>query len=180
MSDGSNTPEALRFEESPLRLVGIIAGLVALTAIGAAMILLPNRSADWDRPFWGWVCLLMFGALAAASVRRFFMAPVDSIVLSPTGIRVTRFGSGIIPWSEVQSIGERAIRFNSFLTLHLTPEGHALIRRSRIWKLLHGIDRVLGIEYVLLPHTALDVPRREFRASLAAYARARGVHVAYE
>jgi len=180
VSDGTNTSEALRFEENPLRVLGNIALCVALAGIGALMIWIPNRSAGWDQPFWGWVCLLICGGLAATSVWRFFRSPVDSIVLSPAGIRVSRFGPKIIPWSEVQSVGERTIRFNKFLTLRLTPEGHGLIRRSRISRLLYGIDRVLGIKYVILPHAALDVSRRDFQASLAAYARAQGVHVEYE
>lgn len=180
MSDGPNTSEALRFEENPLRVLGIIAMLVMLAGIGALMIWLPTRRASWDQPFWGWVCLLMFGGSAASSVWRFFKLPIDSIVLSPAGIRISRFGPRIIPWSEVQSVGERTIRFNKLLLLRLTPEGHRLIRRSRVGAFLRGIDRVLGINYVILPRTALDVSRRDLRASLAAYARAQGVQVEYE
>lgn len=179
VSNGTNTSEALRFEENPLRVLGNIALCATLAGIGALMIWFPNLSARWDQPFWGWVCLLIFGGFAATSVWRFFRSPVDSIVLSPAGIRVSRFGPRIIPWSEVESVGERTIRFNKLLTLGLTPKGHGLIRRSRFSRLLHGIDRVLGIKYVILPHGALEVPRRDFRASLAAYARAQGVHVEY-
>lgn len=144
------------------------------------MIWGPNRSAGWDQPFWGWMCLLSFGGLAATGIRRFFTLPVDSIVLSPAGIRVSRFGPKLIPWSEVQSIGERRFGFNKFLTLRLTPEGHGLIQRSRVAGLLRGLDRVFGISYVTLPHIALDVSRRDLRASLAEHARAQGVRVEYQ
>jgi hypothetical protein len=175
-----NASETLRFEEDPLRVLGAIAACVAFAGIGALMIGGPNRSAGWEQPFWGWVCLLTFGGLAATGIRRFFTLPVDSIVLSPAGIRVSRFGPRIIPWSEVQSVGERTFRFNKFLTLHLTPEGHGLIQRSRIGGLVHGLDRVFGISYVTLSHITLDVSGRDFRASIAAYARAQGVHVEYQ
>ncbi len=180
MSDGTKASEVLRFEEDPLRVLGLIAASLVLAGVGALMIWLPSRSAGWDQPFWGWACLLMFGGIAATSIWRIFRSPVDSIVLTPAGIRVTRFGPKLVPWSEVQSIGERTYRFSTYPTLNLTPEGHGLIRRSGIQRLLRGIERAFGINYVVLPHAALDVARRDFRASLAAYARAQGVQVDYQ
>lgn len=180
MSDGTEASKVLRFEESPVRVLGRIALSGVIAALGALIIWVPNRSAGWDGPLWGLATLLVFGGIAAAGVWRFFTSPADSIVLSPAGIRVTRFGSKLVPWSEVQSVGERIFGFGPSLTLKLTPEGHRLIRRPSIWGLLHGIDRALGISYVVLPHAALDVSRHDLRRLLASYARAQGVHVGYD
>lgn len=157
-----------------MRVLGLIALEVALSALGAVIIFAPARYSVGSDRIWGWICLVMFGSIAATSIWRFFMLPIDGVVLSPEGLRVTRFGPNLIPWSAVMSVGERRNRSGTIVTLHLSPEGLQRIRRPLILSFLHSVDRLLGVTYVMLPHIASDVASLELQRLLGAYARAYG------
>lgn len=107
---------------SPLKLLLILAGAIALFSAGAA---LAGFFGPLEKPgfeWFGWFAMALFGACAAVLLLRLFDRR-DQIVVDSQGISWAQWSDALIPWNAITEVFEGRTYGQRFVCLRLAhPE----------------------------------------------------------
>lgn len=179
LTDHIDVSQAHRIDQSPGKLLGLLLGLILITAICLHVVTADGSAGiRASAVFWGWLGLVLSGGGAILLGYRFFSNRLGiSLTLSPEGLRYSHHsGTFDISWTEVTSIGEYRMRGARMVMVSLSPAGTER-RRARLGPVARSsvsVDKLLGLDNRMLLNSAvLEISHRDLldlvRAYFAAY-----------
>jgi hypothetical protein len=169
-----DTSRAVEIEASPMKLLGLAAIGVALTALSAAAALrvFPKIQPGSFAEFFGYVGVLFFGACALVAVWKALTSHGPVVTITQEGIRDRRIASDLIPWSAVNDISTWQHRRQRFMVLAVDPAVEAGLDLTRMARWTRNANRGLGADGFCLGTNDLKIGFDELLATTIAFANA--------
>jgi hypothetical protein len=154
-----NLPDIIEIGYSWKRLLVLLAGMVVLTAGGAAMAfhLFPDMEVDAFYTAVGYFCVLFFGFGVLKVGWLLVTARGPVLVIDRNGIRDLRVSPNVIPWDAVEEIRSGAVQKQSFVTLKVTPAMEKQLVASSGKKLMSAANQAVGVDGIVLNPSGLQV-----------------------
>src|SRR5690242_7373065 len=96
----TDTSRTLIIESSPVKLLGLAAGGLLMTA-GAIFIVVAADARPFTKWVGGYFGTVFFGLCTCVALWRLVQSPRPVITISPEGLRDSRVAAALIPWSAV-------------------------------------------------------------------------------
>jgi hypothetical protein len=169
----TDTHRALEIEASPVRMFGLAALGLLMTALSAVFVLgvFPVPPGSFAE-FAGYAGTVFFGACTALILWRAFTTRGPVVTITPDGIRDVRVAEEIIPWSEVNDIRIWESNGQRVMVLAVPPGIEAGLGLTRIARWTRGANRALGADGLCVTAQGLKIGFDELLATSLAYARA--------
>lgn len=169
-----DTRHAVEIEASPVRMLGLAATGLLMTALSAAMALraLPNVRPGSPAELYGYAGTVFFGACTALLLWRAFTTRGPVVTLTREGIRDRRVAAELIPWSAINDIAVWKYRGQRAMVLVVDPAVEAGLGLTRIVRWTRGPNRALGADGLCVTAQGLKIGFDELLATSLAHARA--------
>jgi hypothetical protein len=148
------TSDIMEITGSPVKLIGLFAAGVLMTAASAALAFrwIPSESTAW-----GWFGLLFFGLCTALGLWRLLTAGRTVLTISPHGIKDVRLSAEMVPWSGVEDISTAKIKRQKFVVIAVEPSIEERLALTRMARWSRGPNRLLGIDGLCISAVGLKI-----------------------
>ena len=169
-----DTRRTVEIEASPVRLLGLAALGIIMTAASAmaALRLVPNVPPGSFVEFAGYVGTVFFAACTALAVWRLFTSHGPVVTIAPEGIRDVRVAAELVPWNAVHDIKVWESNGQRTMVLAVDPAVEAGLTLTRMARWTRGANRALGADGLCVIAHGLKIGFDELLATSLAYARA--------
>jgi hypothetical protein len=149
----------VEIKQSPLRMLGLIAIGIALTAlcIGIAFHLFPDLQTSLYQEFMADVGVVFFSLCTIIGLWRLLSVSGPVVTITPEGIRDTRVAAEVIPWSAITGISTWQYRGQKIMVLAVDPATESGLTLTRIARWSRGANRVLGADGLCVAATGLSL-----------------------
>jgi hypothetical protein len=149
----------VEIKQSPLRMLGLIAIGVVLTAlcVGIAFHLFPDLHANLYQEFMAYAGVVFFGLCTIIGLWRLLSVSGPVVTITPDGIRDTRVAAEMIPWSAITGISTWQYRGQKIMVLAADPATEAGLTLTRIARWSRGANRALGADGLCIAVAGLSI-----------------------
>jgi hypothetical protein len=172
--DMVDTRCAVEIEASPLRMFGLAALGIVMTALSAKIAqgaFSGPRQGSLVEVF-GYAGTVLFGSSTLLILWRAFTTKGPVVTITPEGIRDIRVAAEIIPWSEVEDIRVWEFKGQRTMVLVIPPGVEAALTLTRVARWTRAGNRALGADGLCINAQALKITFDQLLATSLAYARA--------
>jgi hypothetical protein len=164
----------VEIEASPVRMLGLAALGLLMTALSAAIALrvFPNVPPDTFVEFCGYAGTMFFAACTLLILWRAFTTHGPVVTITWEGIRDSRIAAELIPWSAINDIAIWEYRRQRVIVLAVDPAVEAGLTLTRMVRWTRGANRALGADGLCVTAQGLKIGFDELFATTMAYARA--------
>jgi hypothetical protein len=168
-----DTSRTIEIEASPIRMLGLGALGLLMTALSAAIMLNafpvpPGSLAE----FGGYAGTVFFGACTVLALWRTFTTHGPVVTITREGIRDVRVAAEVIPWGAVNDIKVWESNGQRVMVLAVDPAIEGWLNLTRIARWSRGANRALGADGLCVTAQGLKIGFDELLATSFAYARA--------
>jgi hypothetical protein len=164
----------MEIKSSPVKLIGLFAISVLLTALSAALAF-GWFPADPVIVGVGWFGLAFFGLSIAVAVWRLLTAAQTVVTITPGGIKDIRVAADIVPWNAVRDVSTAEVAGQKFIVLAVDPSIEKQLVLTRAAKWSRGPNRMLGVDGLCVSAIGLKIDHDAlFRACMAHWRAAHG------
>jgi len=169
-----DTHRAVEIEASPVKMLGLAALGLLMTALSAAVAVraFPNVRPGSSAEFYGYAGTVFFAAATLLSLWRAFTTHGPVVTITREGIRDSRVAAELIPWSAINDIATWEYRRQRVMVLAVDPAVEAGLNLTRIVRWARGANRALGADGLCVTAQGLKIGYDELLATSLAYARA--------
>lgn len=154
---------------------GLILGCMAIGLLGAVVLPMGWADENWTLVVCGaFLALLGFGLAGALIVKRSKGHVGPTATLAPDGLHLHQGMVGLVPWRDVERLGNYTVKGTTMLLIHVTPEALARLEQSRLTKATRSLDTALGLSSIGFHQQSLEIPLSEFVQCLHQYSIAHG------
>jgi hypothetical protein len=164
-----DTHRAVEIEASSIRMLGLAALGLLMTAL-SAVLALPNVAPGSE--FIGYVGAVLFGALTVLILWRTLTTHGPVVTITREGIRDSRIAAELIPWSAINDISTWQYQRQRAMVLAVDPAVERGLHLTRIARWTRGANRAFGIDGLCVTAQGLKIGYDELFAASLAYAQA--------
>jgi hypothetical protein len=151
--------ETIIIESSPAKLLLLVGMGVLMTAVSAAVIVLPD--AGLIQQGVGYLGVGFFGLCTGVILWRLLGASGPVITISPQGIWDKRVAADPIPWSAVAGISTWEFRRQKVMVLAMKPGAEERLDLTRMVRWTRGANRALGADGLCITAAGTKVDHDE-------------------
>ncbi len=144
--------EYLEFNASNIKYLGLI--LIGAGMAGAGYWLMTSDEDAFSRSMGG-VCMV-FGIVCFFGLAKQLSLGGSTVTFSPEGLEDKRWGVGIIPWDQIESVRVLEIQSTKMLELRLRDPRMYLEQLPWHLRLASGLNKVFGYSNFNLVFTGLN------------------------
>lgn len=174
-----DTSRTLELLHSPLKMFGMLAAGVSMTALSLVFVLpvFPELGDDAVAYAIGIVGTLFFGLCTLMILRQWFTLEAV-ITISPAGLRDVRVAQEFIPWPAIERLSTWSLQGQSILVVAVAPEVESRLNLTRTARWSRGPNRKLGADGLCVSAHGLKIDFASLTALVHAYAAAYGAPAA--
>jgi hypothetical protein len=164
----------VEIEASPVRMLGLAALGLLMTALSAAVALraFPNVRPGSFAEFCGYAGAVFFAACTALLLWRASTTHGPVVIITREGIRDTRVAAELIPWSALNDIAIWENRGQRVMVLMVDPAVETGLNLTRVARWTRGANRAFGADGLCVTAQGLKIGFDELLATSLSYARA--------
>jgi hypothetical protein len=168
------TSDVMEIKGSPVKLIGLFALGVLMTALSAALAFGWIPAGPIAEAV-GWSGLVFFGLCTAICLWRLFTANQTIVTITPHGIMDIRVAADVVPWSAIRNVSTAEVQGQQFVVLAVDPSIEQQLALTLVAKWSRGPNRMLGVDGLCVSAVGLRINHDSlFRACSAQWRAATG------
>lgn len=150
-------------------------GGAVTAASGAVGIWVGWQGDQWMMPvLTGWLLPLGLWMIGAYLTDPGARNPDATLMLSPEGVHFLIEATGVVPWTELHSIGGYLVKGNPGLIINVEEEAMERLSHSEFFRKSHRLDATYGTNGLLIYQQQSKLPLVDLAALLHRYSIAHG------
>ncbi|MDX2205719.1 MAG: STM3941 family protein [Hyphomicrobiaceae bacterium] len=172
-TENIDTSARVEIGQSPLKMLGLLAGAIALTAASAFIIIGPaGEDPASFIAFIGWIGVVFFGLCGAIILWRSLTARGPTVTISPEGLHDVRVSRLPIPWSAIRRLSTWSYQSQRILVVEVDQATEDAIGLTRVARWTRGPNKALGADGLSIATQGLRIGYDRLLDLVSAYADA--------
>jgi hypothetical protein len=167
------TSDVMEIKGSPVKLIGLFALGVLMTALSAALGFGWIPAGPIAEAV-GWFGLVFFGPCTAICVWRLLTASQTLVTITPHGIKDIRVAADVVPWSAVRNVSTAEVQGQKFIVLAVDPSIEQQLALTLAAKWSRAPNRMLGVDGLCVSAIGLKIDHDTLFRACVTHWRATG------